>query len=53
MNYNLGKIVSLDFVKSNHSTKIDLKLKKKIQSNNCYFRIQVRVVSLIQKIDAP
>lgn len=29
MNYNLGKIVSLDFVKSNHSTKIDLKLKKK------------------------
>lgn len=42
MNYNLGKIVSLDFVKSNHSTKIDLKLKKKIQSNNCYFRIQVR-----------
>lgn len=29
MNYNLGKIVLLDFVKSSYLIKIDLKLKKK------------------------
>lgn len=29
MNYNLGKIILLDFVKSNYLIKIDLKLKKK------------------------
>lgn len=53
MNYNLGKIVSLDFCQEQSFDKNRLKTEKKIQSNNCYFRIQVRVVSLIQKIDEP